>query len=368
MASRKFLHIPLDLSEAALQSPVQPSPALSSLRELLDEMLIEPEQSEFTADFDGATIMLGSGAFGEVHVVRRLADGSEGEYYARKRMRIDPTHDPEYAWMTVCEVATMQQLQSERIVRLIKVEAQRVQDQGTALPGGVSSQTAYHIDLILEPCYGGSIQARMDQLRAAGGAFSEGEIRHVVRQVAKALTYLHDGCSFENPRTKLQGNIIHRDLKADNVLYVNNDPDVEVREVKLIDFNVSRVIGDRFSLATPAVGTAGHIAPELMPTYTVCSSNDPVPKQAVVTPAVDIFSLGAMTFYMAALVPRDTLNLTSQAGLHSYNPEALVADIVTPRGYSEDLCKLMASMLAFDANGRPTAQQVVDRLTASPMV
>lgn len=46
-------------------------------------------------------------------------------------------------------------------------------------------------------------------------------------------------------------NILHRDLKYENILFVNDSPQAEI---KVIDFGLSKVYGDNIEL-TDGVGT-----------------------------------------------------------------------------------------------------------------
>ena len=55
-------------------------------------------------------------------------------------------------------------------------------------------------------------------------------------------------------------NVLHRDLKYENILFVSDHPK---SEIKLIDFGLSKVYGDNAQL-TEGVGTIYTMAPEVL--------------------------------------------------------------------------------------------------------
>lgn len=71
--------------------------------------------------------------------------------------------------------------------------------------------------------------------------------RHVHIQVMSAIAYLHS-----------QG-VVHRDLKAENLLVV--DPTADFPTVKLIDFGFATIL--RHNLTGSFLGTGGYLAPEI---------------------------------------------------------------------------------------------------------
>lgn len=75
-------------------------------------------------------------------------------------------------------------------------------------------------------------------------------------------------------------NILHRDLKYENILFVNDSPQAEI---KLIDFGLSKVYGDNSEL-TEGVGTIYTMAPEVL--------------KGNYTTKADIWSVGVITFML----------------------------------------------------------------------
>lgn len=70
---------------------------------------------------------------------------------------------------------------------------------------------------------------------------------HTRTQVMSAIAYLHS-----------QG-VVHRDLKAENLLVV--DPTADFPTVKLIDFGFATIL--RHNLTGSFLGTGGYLAPEI---------------------------------------------------------------------------------------------------------
>lgn len=68
----------------------------------------------------------------------------------------------------------------------------------------------------MEYCTGGSLTKR---------SFSEQEVLNIMKKLLYAVNYMH------------MRNIIHRDLKLENILYESNSPD---SEIKIIDFGLSK--------------------------------------------------------------------------------------------------------------------------------
>ncbi len=91
--------------------------------------------------------------------------------------------------------------------------------------------------------------------------------RNIVHSLATALFYLHSY------------GIIHRDIKLDNVIMIDESDD---SDVKIVDFGLSKLIGPNEKCMEP-YGTYGFVAPEVL-------LGNPYDKQ------VDVWSLGVIAY------------------------------------------------------------------------
>ena len=122
------------------------------------------------------------------------------------------------------------------------------------------AHTPTHICLVLELLSSGELFGKLRDMKCG---LSEGAARHVMRQIAQAVQYLH------------ARGTVHRDVKLENILYqpqtseeVGCDADVRdaakygIGAVKLGDFGLSKEIFDD-KTQTPC-GTIGYTAPEIL--------------------------------------------------------------------------------------------------------
>ncbi|KAJ5343818.1 uncharacterized protein N7506_003642 [Penicillium brevicompactum] len=123
---------------------------------------------------------------------------------------------------------------------------------------------ARHIYMAMEFFEHGDLHKRMEKY----GTFPETEAALITAQVAQALQYMHEK------------RFIHRDIKPSNILVSRPGP---YWHVKVADFGIAKNIDG--TIARTWTGTDGYMAPE------VRSSNS-------YTAAVDIWSLGAVAYYM----------------------------------------------------------------------
>ena len=143
--------------------------------------------------------------------------------YAMKSIHLNRVTDSRFLAELRNEVAILKQLDHPHIVRAIETFENRNQ-----------------IFIVMELCSGGDLYSR--------DPYTEEEAARIVCSILSAIAYMHSR------------NILHRDLKFENVLFVNQSPKAEI---KLIDFGLSKVYGDNTAL-TESVGTIYTMAPEVL--------------------------------------------------------------------------------------------------------
>nr|XP_033797156.1 STE20-like serine/threonine-protein kinase isoform X2 [Geotrypetes seraphini] len=128
--------------------------------------------------------------------------------------------------------------------------------------------------ILIEFCAGGAVDAVMLELERP---LTEPQIQVVCKQTLEALNYLHEN------------KIIHRDLKAGNILFTLDG------DIKLADFGVSAKNTKTFQRRDSFIGTPYWMAPEVVMCET--SKDKPYDYKA------DVWSLGITLIEMAQIEP-----------------------------------------------------------------
>lgn len=188
---------------------------------------------------------LKNGGHGIVYVCTRLATGSK---YAAKIVNTSPL------------------VNSQRELALLKREICIMRELHH--PNIVNIFTAYFGEndctIVMDLAEGGDlfdlINAESKQMRSTGQVFkglggSEMVSKHIANQLLEGIGYMHFN------------NVIHRDLKLDNILIMNtySVPDVEglkFHDIKIADFGLSIQMSSG-ACRTPA-GTPSYVAPEVL--------------------------------------------------------------------------------------------------------
>ncbi len=160
--------------------------------------------------------------------------------------------------------------------------------------------------------------------------FNEHRLRNSLQQLAEGLKALHEaGC-------------IHRDIKPSNVLVT------ETGRTVLVDFGLALDAADK---SGEFAGTPYYMAPEQ-------AQGKPV------TPAVDAYALGVMLFEA----------LTGETAFHEHRWDDLLAAKLSPErptprqllsAIPDDLSRLCDQLLQVSPESRPTADEIVQRLTGT---
>ena len=116
------------------------------------------------------------------------------------------------------------------------------------------------------------------------GAYEVSKVKDIMIQICDGLHELHNR------------NIVHRDIKPENILIDQNG------NIKIIDYNITRLIKPQQNQDTSILGTIGYASPEQFGFFQT-------------TQKADIYSCGVlMNYLLTAKLPNDTLyqgNLTT---------------------------------------------------------
>ena len=279
---------------------------------------------------------LGNGAFG---VVYRVIEEGTSQVYAMKDilcLNVSAINN------AVCEALTLNRISHENV---IAIESVGQFDDGRGL----------HMFLLIEYCPGGSLNDRLAR------PSSDPQNLTWMTQTADAVAHLHS-C-----------NIVHRDLKADNVLLNASE------DVKLGDFGLAReyialkragVVQDDGSWLAiyeqyymqSRIGPIHWVAPEFL--------------RGHYTEKADIFSLGTLLF---AILQRDYIVIDGKAiygafvsvhdkrkigvGLAMERVDRNTRIQFSRRAQgSNALQRIVLEVLKYNPYDRPTAQEICNRL------
>jgi serine/threonine protein kinase len=167
--------------------------------------------------------LLGTGAFGAVYLG---VHDSTGEMVAIKKVRLGADSDDarKQVELLVCEIKLMKQLEHPNVVRYLHAER-----QGDCLC------------IFMEYMAGGSLNGLLKKF----GKLSPNVVKVYMRHSLEGIAYLH------------RRNIVHRDIKPDNILLASSG------DAKLSDFGTSREFNDSANLLT-VTGTPWFMAPEVV--------------------------------------------------------------------------------------------------------
>ncbi|MFJ3767821.1 serine/threonine-protein kinase [Streptomyces sp. NPDC090082] len=243
---------------------------------------------------------LGAGGMGVVY----LGSDRRGQRVALKVIRPDLAEDQEFRSRFAREVSAARRIRGGCTARLVAadLEAERPWFATQYVPG-----PSLH-DRVAEE---GALRAA--DVASIGAALSEG------------LVAVHEA------------GVVHRDLKPSNILLSPKGP-------RIIDFGIAWATGaSTLTHVGTAVGSPGFLAPEQV-------------RGAAVTPATDVFSLGATLAY-AAMADSPFGHGSSEVMLYR-----VVHEEPQLQGVPDALAPLIRACLAKDPEDRPSTLQLSMRL------
>lgn len=182
--------------------------------------------------------------------------------------------------------------------------------------------------MFLEFCGGGAVDSIMLNLERA---LNEAQIKSVCREMCRGLEFLH------------QNNIIHRDLKAGNVLLTITG------QVKLADFGVSARNENNRQQRNTFIGTPYWMAPEVITCETI--------KNQFYDYKADIWSLGITLIEFSQMEPPN----------HEIHPARVILKIqksdpptlMKPSSWSKEFNEIIAKCLVKDPSRRLSATELL---------
>lgn len=193
---------------------------------------------------------VGSGAVGEVWTVT----SADGQTLAAKVLRPEHADDPSLVERFVRERSVLLGLQDPHIVtvRDMVVEGAR-------------------LAIIMDYVAGGSLRDAL----AEAGPLRPVDALNVTAEVFDALAFAHSR------------GVTHRDIKPDNVLLARPWAEYGLGDVRVSDFGISDVVGERVRQTTGLIGTPHYMPPELI-------------SKGLSGPAGDVYSTGVLLYELLA--------------------------------------------------------------------
>lgn len=249
-----------------------------------------------------------------------LGDGSFSKVYKAQ-------HKPSgrFAAAKICELNNEEELQDLNVEIDILSSCRH--------PNIVELLEAYYYEsrlwMLIEFCEGGAVDSIMNELEKP---LTEPQIRYICHELCKGLSFLH------------QNKVIHRDLKAGNVLLTLGG------EVKIADFGVSAKNKHTLQKRDSFIGTPYWMAPETIQCETVRDS--PYDYKA------DIWSLGITLIEFAQRDPPHHDMSPVRVLLKIQKGEPPKLDF--PSRWSREFSDFLSVCLQKDPTKRPEAHELLD--------
>lgn len=255
---------------------------------------------------------------------RRIGKGAQASVFQARHRFLDrdaavkvlePQSDPVFKERFLREARATASLEHPGIVRVLDC--------------GIEGNTPY---MAMELLLGRTLKEL--NVSRADGRYSLGEVMSVMIEVTSALALAH------------ARGIVHRDLKPSNIFILNGGT------LKLLDFGVAKVTDSELTRTGDFVGNISYAPFEQWR------------NAADVTPASDIYSVGAIAFEMIVgrLPPRSD---PRQKGIAGASSELPAGSSLLRRGVPEPITNLLVSCLDENPDLRPqNAEELCRKLEA----
>jgi len=277
------------------------------------------------------TELIGKGSFGEVYYTKKTNEPNN--IYATKKMKTEKVEAQDYLKYFTNEINILKEIDHNNIVRIKDLK-----------------KTSHHYYIIMEYCNGGTLKENFRKYRHKyGKPFSEKIIQHIMRQIVEAVNYLHSK------------NIVHRDLKADNMLLnyytkeAKDNLDILHSDLKIIDFGTATYKSkinrnETEKMLKTVVGSPLTMDPVILKMY-IGESEGVIPYNE----KIDIWSLGILCYYLF------TGNLPFiEANLHDLLQSIEKGDIILPTNISVETISFLIKMMEYFPDKRASAQELLN--------
>ncbi|KAJ5068579.1 sterile20-like kinase isoform b-related [Anaeramoeba ignava] len=243
--------------------------------------------------------VLGEGSYGKVYKAKHIASNFE------LAIKVIPTQSFEDS-ETKNEIDLLKSFKNQSIVTYF----------GTLFKDN-------NLWILMEYCSGKSILDLMEKLEKP---LSEEQAGFVLFSTLQGLVYLH------------KNDIIHRDLKAANILLTENG------KVKIADFGVSKKLNSHSSQTLSVIGTPYWMAPEVM-------------KGQKYDFKADIWSLGITAIELVEMEPPNT-------DIHPLRAMFMIPKMEPPNlknssNFSKPFCDFIQKCLVKEPSKRPTTEELL---------
>ncbi|KAJ5067516.1 camk family protein kinase [Anaeramoeba ignava] len=253
--------------------------------------------------------VIGKGSFGIVKKIKRISDS---KIFVWKEIYFGRMCEKELE-LIVREVNILRELEHPYIVGYLE----RVLDTKHK-----------RLFIVMEYCEGGDLHKMIQKHKKKNTFIKESKIWKIFTQIILAL--------FECHRKR----ILHRDIKPDNIFLDNQ------KNIKLGDFGLARALNSDSQFAHTHVGTPFYMSPEQF------AGN-------IHDDKTDIWSLGCLIYELACLSPPfEAFSLTELGKKISLGKFQNL-----PSFYSSELFDLISEMLQVDKNKRPSASEILAKIT-----
>jgi len=251
--------------------------------------------------------LLGIGAYGKVYRVRNR---STDEEYAMKIIGIKKKDQATFKNEVVL-MERINRLSNRYLVKYITSYVKKTKPESV---------------IIMEYCSGGDLKEIIKRYKNRKEYIPEDMVLKLIKQILLGVTALH------------KNSILHRDLKPGNILVDSKG------NLKLSDFGISRQLSRTKPCARVGKGTLWYSSLEVL-------------KGENHSFSADIWSLGCILHELCCLKPPCTENNLFIAV--KWWEEKKYNTNVIPKNYSEDIKKLIISMLNNNRKLRPTCENLL---------